>query len=162
MFSDATTLFHCATAPATDRRLSRRLIDAWARAARGHFPSWAAFQEMDLGDDWDWIFAIDIKRSAGFPFFVYVGDCLSKLSDVYLSGQTDFTLSLLDLAASDMYAAAAGEAPHFREDVLTLFDGRRIQFRAVTAPLADDGSTVSHVVGAANGRFVEQTPLRKV
>ena len=162
MFSDVSTLFDAVTAPARDRRLGRRLVDAWARAARGHFPSWTAFQEMDLGDDWDWIFAVDLEKSAGFPFFIYLGDKLSKLSDVYLSGETDFTLSLLDLAAADIFTAAAGQAPHFRDDELTLFDGRRIEFRAVTAPLADDGSTITHVVGAANGRLPPVSPLRVV
>ena len=56
-------LDHVAVAPAADRRLSRRLIDAWARAARGHFPSWAAMQEMNLGDDWDWPILESADRS---------------------------------------------------------------------------------------------------
>lgn len=133
--------------------MTRRLVDAWARAARGHFPSWAALREMDLGDDWSWVFAVDLAKSIGFPYFIYLGDNLARLSDVYLSGSSDWTLSLLDKATGDIYAAVAGEAPHFREDALTLCDGRRLLLRSVTAPLADDGRTISHVAGVLSGRI---------
>ncbi len=153
MLSDIATLFDVTAAPAADRRITRRLIDAWARAARGQFPSWAALQEMDLGADWDWIFVVDLKKSVGFPYFIYLGDNLGRLSDVYLSGATEWTLSLLEKATGGIGAAVAEEAPNFSEDMLTLCDGRRVLMRAVTAPLADDGKTVSHVVGAVSGRF---------
>ncbi len=153
MLSDVSLLFDAAAAPSTDRRITRRLIDAWARAARGQFPSWEALQKMDLGADWNWIFAVDLERSIGFPHFVYLGDSLSKLSDVYLTGATDWTLSLLDKAIGDIYAAVADEAPHFREDTLTLCDGRTVLMRSAMAPLADDGENVSHVVGVVTGRL---------
>ena len=73
MLSDVATLFDTSAAPAADRRITRRMIDAWARAARGQFPSWAALREMDLGDDWGWIFVVDLERSVGFPYFIYLG-----------------------------------------------------------------------------------------
>ena len=154
MLSDVAGLFEAPEfAPAAGRRLTRRLIDAWARAARGRFPSWAALRERDLGDDWGWIFAVDLEKSAGFPYFIYLGEHLAKLSDVYLTGETDWTMTLLEKAAADIEAAVAAEGPHYRESALTLCDGRKVLFRAVTAPLADDGETISHIVGAANGRF---------
>ena len=156
MLSDVATLFDATVAPAADRRITKRLIDAWARAARGQFPSWEALQEMDLGDDWDWIFAVDLKRSVGFPYFIYLGDSIARMSDVYLTGATDWTLSLLDKATADIYAAVADEAPHFREETLTLCDGRRTLLRSVTAPLADDGKTITHVAGVVSGRFATQ------
>ncbi|GJL94640.1 MAG: hypothetical protein DHS20C05_10450 [Hyphococcus sp.] len=163
MLSDVAALFDgVAVAPAADRRLTRRLVDAWARAARGHFPSWDALQEMDMGDDWRWMFAVDLEKSVGFPYFIYLGESLARLSDVYLSGQTDWTMSLLEKATSDVFAAAAAEAPHFREDTLTLCNGRQLLLRVVTAPLADDGSNITHVVGAANGRFAPEVPLAAV
>lgn len=165
MLSDVAGLFGDATvAPAADRRLTRRLVDVWARAARGQFPSWAAMQELDLGEDWDWIFVIDVEQSIGFPFFVYLGEQLAKLSDVHLSGEEDWTMTVLDKATADMFAAVASEAPHFREDELVLCDGRRLLFRVVTAPLADDGAGVTHVIGAVNGRIAASSapPLRLV
>lgn len=154
MLSDVAELFgETAVAPAADRRLTRRLVDAWARAARGHFPNWRGMEEADLGADWDWVFAVDLEKSVGFPYFIYIGDSLAKLSDVYLSGEDDWTLSVLDKATSDIYAAVASQAPHFRDDALTLCDGRRLLFRSVTAPLAEDGDTITHVIGAASGRL---------
>ena len=154
MLSDVAELFSdgCA-APAADRRLTRRLVDAWARAARGQYPSWQAMQVAGLGDDWNWVFAVDLEKCVVFPYFIYLGTCLAKLSDVHLSGESDWTLTLLDKATADIYAAVASEAPHFRDDALTLCDGRRLLFRSVTAPLAEDGSTITHVIGAVSGRL---------
>ncbi len=163
MLRDVATLFdNGALAPAADRRITNRLVNAWARAARGHFPSWEALQEMDLGDDWSWIFAVDLEKSIGFPYFIYLGESLAKLSDVHLSGATDWTMSLLDKATADIFAAAAAEAPHYRDDSLTLCDGRRLLLRAVTAPLADDGRNITHVIGATNGRFAHAAPIKAV
>ncbi|WDI30603.1 hypothetical protein PUV54_11620 [Hyphococcus flavus] len=164
MLSDVAELFgEVAEAPARDRRITRRLVDLWARAARGQFPSWAAMQEMDFGEDQDWLFVVDLEKSVGFPYFIFIGDRLAKLSDVHLSGEDDWTLTVLDKATADVYAAVAGEAPHFREDTLILCDGRRLLFRSVTAPLADDGTTITHVIGAATGRLaVEVEPTLKL
>lgn len=160
MLSDVADLFEAPKiAPAADRRLTRRLIDAWARSARGRFPSWKALRERDLGDDWDWVFAVDLEKSAGFPYFIYLGDHLGKLSDVYLTGETDWTMTLLEKAAADIDAAVRAEGPHYCESTLTLCDGRKLLFRAVTAPLADDGETITHVVGAANGRIAPRSHL---
>lgn len=154
MLSDVAELFGDGiVAPAADRRLTRRLVDAWARAARGQFPSWQAMQDTGLGDDWNWVFAVDLEKSVGFPFFIYLGDCLAKLSDVHLCGEEDWTLTLLDKATADIYAAVASEAPHFRDDELMLCDRRRLLFRSVTAPLAEDGAAITHVIGAASGRL---------
>lgn len=158
MLSDVAALFEAPPiAPAADRRLTRRLIDAWARAARGRFPSWGALRERDLGDDWGWVFAVDLEKSTGFPYFIYLGDHLAKLSDVYLTGETDWTMTLLEKASSDIYAAVSAEGPYYCESTLTLCDGRKLLFRAVTAPLAEDGETISHIVGAANGRLAACT-----
>lgn len=163
MLSDVSDLFEDITpAPSQDRRLTRRLVDIWASASRGQFPSWAAIQQMDLGEDLDWIFVVDCERSNGFPFFVFLGERLAKLSDVFLSGADDFSLSVLDKATTDIYAAMAGEAPHFRENTLILCDGRRINLRSVTIPLADDGENVSHVIGAVSGRLAASRSLNAV
>jgi len=164
MLSDVSALFDngAMTTPIADRRIARRLVDAWARAARGRFPTWLAFQEMDLGEDWDWVFAVELEKSIGFPYFIYLGENLAKLSDVYLSGDGDWTMTLLEKAASDVYAAVADEGPHFTEDTVTLCDGRRLLFRAVTVPLADDGENISHIIGAANGRFAPKVQLAAI
>ena len=163
MLSDVADLFgEIAPAPALDRRLGRRVVDVWARAARGRFPSWRAMQAVGLGEDIDWMFVVDCEKSAGFPYFTFMGDRLAKFADVFLCGENDFGLSLLDKATADIFAAVASEAPHFRKETLVLCDGRRVLLRAVTAPLAEDGETVSHVVGAVCGRFAKAPGLSVV
>ncbi len=156
MLSEVHALFgEAIAAPPSDRRLTRRFLDAWTQAARGAFPSWRALRAADLGEDWNWVFAVDLKRSTGFPYFIYLGSHLAKLSDVYLSGDADWTLSLLDKATSEIDNAVAAEAPAFREDEVVLCNGRRILFRSITAPLAENGKVITHVAGVVNGRFAE-------
>lgn len=154
MLNEVSGLFEdIVVSPSADRRLTQRLLNGWARASRGRFPSWEEMRSVDLGTDWNWSFVVDLERSAGFPYFIYLGQNLAKLSDVYLAGTNDWTVSLLDMAAGEIHAAVAEEAPHFRDDELTLCDGRKLLFRSVTAPLADDGATITHVFGVACGRF---------
>lgn len=139
-------------APHADRRLTQRLIEVWLRTARGRFPSWADMRRVDLGDDWNWVFVVDLKQSAAFPHFIYLGSRLAQLSSVYLSTATDFSLSLLDEATASINLAVASEAPRQASNELTLADGRKVMFRSMTAPLAEDGETISHVMGCAFGR----------
>ncbi len=136
-----------------DRRRVKRMLNVWARSARGRFPSWSDLQRTDLGDDWEWVFVVDLEQSVGFPYFVYLGDRLARLSNVYLSGANDWTMTFLDKASFQIESAIALEGPHVCEDDLILCDGRRVQFRAMTAPLADDGRTISHIFGAVSGRL---------
>ena len=159
MLSDVPSLFDdLATAPAQDRRLTGRVVDVWARAARGHFPSWAAMQAVGLGEDVHWMFVVDCNKSNGFPYFIFIGDRIRKFADVFLRSDHELGASLLDKATADIYAARASKAPHFRAEKLVLCDGRHVHFRTVTAPLAEDGQTVSHMVGAVNGRL-EKTSI---
>ena len=159
MLSEVEELFgDVVISPPSDRRMTRRLLNAWARSARGRFPSWRDMRGADLGGDWNWVFVVDWKKSVGFPYFVYLGRNLAKLTDVYLCGEEDWTTSLLDVATTQIQAAVQTEAPHFHDDELVLCDGRKILFRAMTAPLAEDGETISHVFGAASGRFAGVSP----
>jgi len=154
MLNEVSELFdNLVVSPPADRRLTQRLLNTWARTSRGRFPSWEDMRSTDLGEDWNWTFVVDLERSVGFPYFIYLGQNLAKLSDVYLTGSSDWTMSLLDIASVDIDAAVAAEAPHFRDDDLTLCDGRRVLFRSVTAPLADNGDAITHIFGAACGRF---------
>jgi hypothetical protein len=139
-------------APPADRRLTQRLIEVWLRTARGRFPSWADMRRVDLGEDWNWVFVVDLKQSAAFPHFIYLGSRLAQLSSVYLATATDFSLSLLDEATASINLAVASEAPRQASNELLLADGRKVMFRSMTAPLAEDGETISHVMGCAFGR----------
>lgn len=137
----------------SDRRISRRVLDLWTQASRGLYPSWADLKETDLGEDGNWIFVVDLKESVGFPYFVYLGAALAKLSDVFLSGTNDWTLSLLDKATSTIDATVDRGVPVFEENRITLCDGRGLLFRSMTAPLADNGADISHVLGVVSGRL---------
>lgn len=151
-------------APPADRRLTQRLIEVWLRTARGRFPSWADMRRVDLGEDWNWVFVVDLEKSAAFPHFIYLGSRLAQLSSVYLATATDFSLSLLDEATASINLAVASEGPRQSANELTLADGRRVLFRSMTAPLAEDGETITHVVGCAFGRVEGEAgpPLRVV
>ncbi|MEL6369511.1 MAG: hypothetical protein AAFY84_16865 [Pseudomonadota bacterium] len=158
MISEVADLFGGESGPvvkptAVDRRLTERVLGIWAKTARGHFPSWDDLRAYDFQEDWNWIFVVDIEKSVGFPYFIYLGSQLAKLSDVYLSGQDDWTLSLLDKATNTVDLAVSGRAPHLGEDNLKLCDSRNLLFRCLCAPLADDGTTITHVLGAVSGRI---------
>jgi hypothetical protein len=158
MLSEVAYLFGepgAAAAASNDRRATRRFVDVWTRSAKGRFPTWTAIRTFDLGEDWNWAFVVDLAKSNGFPYFIFLGSSLAKLSDVYLTGDTDWTLSMLDKATSEVDACVVAQSPHFREDELTLCNGRRVLFRCVTAPLADDGETITHVAGVVSGTFAD-------
>jgi hypothetical protein len=149
-------------APPSDRRLTNRILTVWAQTARGAFPNWADMRGVDLGDDWNWVFVVDLSKSVCIPHFVYLGSCLARLSSIHLQGDPDFALSLLDKAASHIDAAVAARSPQYRHDELCLLDGRKVMFRSMTAPLADDGETITHVLGCATGRFAINKPSLRV
>ena len=149
----------------SDRRLSARLSDNWySLRQEGVRPSWEDFQRIELGEDWGWVFVLDVKKSVGFPYFIFLGENLARLSDVYLSGQTDWTVSLLEKAAGGIDETINAGEPVQRNDELQLCDGRIVRLRAVTAPLTNaggaladgDGQIFSHVIGAVSGRIFEQ------
>ena len=150
-------------APPADRRLTQRLIEVWLRTARGQFPSWADMRRVDLGSDWNWVFVVDLAKSTAFPHFSYLGSELARLSSVYLATATDFSLSLLDEATASINLAVASGAPRQAANELALAYGRKILFRSMTAPLAEDGETITHVVGCAYGRVEgEEAPRLRV
>ncbi len=137
-----------------DRRLTKRIQKTWRKTASGYLPSWRDIQSLDLGDDWENCFGVDLRLSDGFPYFIYLGDALCHLSNLYLSGDGQWERNLLDMATIKMDEAALNRAPISYGDALRLCDGRRVLFRSVLLPLADNGVDVTHVFGAINGKGV--------
>ena len=135
-----------------DRRLTKRIQKTWKKTASGFLPSWRDIRSLDLGEDWENCFGVDLRLSDGFPYFIYLGDALCHYSNLYLSGESYWEKSLLDIATGKMDEAALNRAPLSYGDVLRLEDGRRVLFRSVLLPLADNGVDVTHVFGAVNGR----------
>jgi len=135
-----------------DRRLTQRIQKTWKKTASGFLPSWCDIQSLDLGEDWENCFAVDLRLSDGFPYFIFLGDALCHLSNLYLSGESRWEMSLLDIATGKMDESALNRAPISYGDALRLQDGRRVLFRSVLLPLADNGVDVTHVFGAINGK----------
>ncbi|MEO0878729.1 MAG: hypothetical protein AAFY22_03360 [Pseudomonadota bacterium] len=155
MLQDLTQLFdQPLISPPAERRLTERLVGAWARAARGRYPRWDDLRRhVDAGDAAS-IFVIDIETARDYPHFVYIGDTIAKLSGAFVTGDADWSRSLLDIAAQHALRAAALKEPRYCDQRVHLCDGRSILYRTLSAPLADDGQSITHILGAANGRFV--------
>ena len=134
-----------------ERRLTQRVEKSWRSSVDGKLPAWSDIQLLELGDDWDLCFAVDLRLSNGFPYFIFLGDKLCRFSNIYLSGHKLCEETLLDMVTSKMDEAALSREPVFYESALRLYDRRRIIFRSVLLPLSTNGSDVTHVFGAANG-----------
>lgn len=158
MLTDISSIFQPATVNRNcEYRLTRRVAAIWTQAARNRLPDWKEIRQYDLGDDWNWVFAVDLEKSSGFPYFMYLGNNLGKLSDVYLADEKDWSTTLLEKAVSDIETAVRINGLHFVDSTVTLCDGRKLLFRSMTAPLSRDGKKASHVMGAANGQIENRT-----
>ena len=137
-----------------ERRLSQRIFLYWLMACRDR--PFAACSEIDpavMGEDWGWCFIIDISRSEEFPFFTHLGERLARFSGVLLSGQNDWKMTVLDRATNKFRDAIDSRAPVLAEEEMALFDGRLLKFRSIFLPLSDDQRSVTHILGAANGKL---------
>ncbi len=146
-------------AHAAERRLSFRLKQYWddKRAGR-EFPALADIVPGEIGELWPWCFVLDVAQSRSFPYFRYLGSELSRYSSVFLSGESDWTSTLLDKAIAN-YATVLGQRlPIVIEEEITRFDRRTLLFRASLLPLSNDGKRIDYVLGAANGKLVEDLP----
>ncbi len=145
-----------AAAPVSEKRLVRRVLRHWlVQCGDKDFPCRTDIDPEALGEDWRSCFILDAKTDHPFPIFAYLGCELAKYSGVFLSGKSDWTMSLLDKVTSKMSALLETQEPVLVEDELIRFDGKQIFFRCVLLPLSDDGKTVTHVLGAANGKVTE-------
>lgn len=140
--------------PAVERRMVPRLVRYWLEKCAGRdFPSLDDIEPRDLGDVWNSCFVLDTISSPNFPYFHYLGPSLAKYSGVLLSGEQDWTQTLLDQAVRNYRDALEQRTPILGEDELVRFDGSRILFRSVLLPLSDDQKTVNYILGAANGKI---------
>ena len=143
-----------------ERRLTKRVQRIWrAKAGAGAadeavdvLPAWRDFSADDLGEDWPFCFAVDLRLSDAAPYFIYLGESLWRFSGLYLASRERWETALIDLAAAKMDEAALNRAPVGYVGNLRLDDGRRVVFRSILLPLADNGVDVTHVFGAASGR----------
>lgn len=137
-----------------ERRLTRRIEKTWKQKVNGRLPAWADIEALDLGEDWDFCFAVDLRLSDSEPYFIYLGDTLCQFSNLFLSKPSQWRRTLLDSATQKMDEAALSKTPVSHSDILRLEDGRRVIFRTVLLPLADNGVDVTHMFGAASGKKI--------
>lgn len=135
-----------------ERRLNRRVYSYWeAKRTAARFPAPTDIKAAELAEDWPFCFVLDI--GAGFPKFDFLGAELAKFSGVFLSGRNEWTSTVLDKATGQVGKVIESGGPVFCDDELTLFDGKRLLFRSVLLPLSADGTRITHLLGAANGKF---------
>ena len=132
-------------------KVAGKVTDGAAEAV-GVLPAWRDISADDLGEDWPFCFAVDLRLSDASPYFIYLGEALWRFSGLYLANRERWETALIDLAAAKMDEAALNKAPVGYVGNLRLDDGRRVVFRSILLPLADNGVDVTHVFGAANGR----------
>ena len=135
-----------------ERRLTVRVRRKWQTIAEGRLPSLKEVEALDWGEDWEYCFAVDLRLSDIFPYFLFMGEALSSYSVAYPLGDSRREKTLLDTAIIKMDEAAITRAPVEFSDVKQLADGRRVAFRSILLPVSENGRDVTHVFGAASGR----------
>ncbi len=139
---------------ATERRLTERVRNKWARIARDRLPSLKEVESLSFGPDRSYCFAVDLRLSDVFPYFLFMGDELAAYSTLYPMGDPRREKTLLDTAIAKMDAAALTRKPVEFSDIQRLDDGRRIAFRSVLLPVSENGVDVTHIFDAASGRAI--------
>ena len=144
--------------PEAERRLTYRLLNYW-ETQRGErtYPALHDIEGGMIPDIWPWCFVLDTQRDYPSPYFHYLGEDLAKYSGIYLSGKDDWRMTLLDKASAHLGHTLIAREPILIEDELIRYDGRRLIFRSIMLPLSQDGEAVSHVLGAANGRVIQES-----
>lgn len=139
---------------AVERRLVLRLLAHWD-GLRGErdYPSRDEIDPARIGGDWAHCFLLRTPPSPGVPALVQVGETLAgPLSD-------PLPIALPDVPGDCLLAAALGylERALHKGVPMSLggqsrITGEEMLHRSVLLPLAADGRTIDHVLGAINGR----------
>jgi hypothetical protein len=142
-----------------ERRLTMRLLNYW-QELRGvrEFPKLADINPEAIEDVWENCYVLDTSVNASHPVFSYLGKALAKYSGVYLQGQSISVTqhrTLLDQATRHFPDVLETRAPVTSEDEFLRYDGIKIIYRSIILPLSDDQKTITHVLGAANGKEVD-------
>ncbi|WP_375207469.1 hypothetical protein [Hyphococcus sp.] len=138
----------------TERRVTERVRNKWARIAKGRLPSLKEIEAINFGPDHPYCFAVDLRLSDIFPYFLFMGEAVLRYSTAYPMGDPRREKTLLDTAMAKMDEAALSRAPVDFCDIKELDDGRRVAFRVVLLPASENGTDVTHIFGAARGRNV--------
>ena len=138
--------------PATERRIVWKLLHYWEeRKGERNFPSLDDIDADVISELWPHCFVLDTLSLSASPYFLYLGPELARLGGVFLSGERQWTKTLLDKAVQNYRDTVSDEKPILSEEYLSIYDGSKIVYRSVLLPLSDDGETINFVLGAASG-----------
>ena len=138
-----------------ERRLVYRIMRYWQKQCSGRpFPSLTDIDPEAISEMWPSCFVLETNNSADAPYFHYLGSSLAKYSGVFLGGENDWSLTLLDKATHRFREAVEHRQPVMLEDEIVRYDGTQLLFRSILLPLSDDGENVNYLLGAANGKII--------
>ncbi len=138
-----------------ERRLVYRIMRYWQKQSQGRpYPSLSDIDATAIADMWPSCFVLETGASAEAPYFHYLGSSLAKYSGVFLGGENDWSLTLLDKATERFQDAVQHRQPVMLEDEVVRYDGTELLFRSILLPLSDDGENINYLLGAANGKIV--------
>lgn len=138
--------------PPTERRIVWKLLHYWEeRKGDRNFPSLDDIDADVISELWPHCFVLDTLSQGPAPYFLYLGPKLARLAGVFLSGEQQWTKTLLDKAVQNYRDTVTDEKPILSEEHLSIYDGSKIVYRSVLLPLSDDGETINFILGAASG-----------
>jgi hypothetical protein len=139
----------------SDLRLIQRVLANWQDWCLGdEFPRYADIAPDIFGEDWDYCFVLDRTQNFNSPIFDSIGDVLSRHTKSFLAGQTEWARGFLERANSHIAEVYERRDAVVVEAVVTRDDDRRLAFRCILLPLTADGVSISHVLGATNGKLL--------
>jgi len=142
---------------AKERRLVHRLLIHWRELApEDQLPSRACVKADEIGDMWRYCFTLDIGAVAGV--FAHVGEAHVAHLGFDLTGKPIAAAqkgTLLGCALDRLDDVLLRRIPITRQGTFSVDDGVPVRYRSILLPLADDGSEINGILGAANCRLPE-------
>jgi len=143
--------------PVVERRMVPRLVRYWLeKCGDRDLPCLEDIRPEEIGDLWEKCCILDVVKSPDSPYFHYLGAALAKFSGVLLSGESDWTQTLLDHVVRNFVEVLDKRTPVIGEEDLLRFDGSRVLFRSVLLPLSEDQKTINYILGAASAKIVKE------
>lgn len=142
--------------PEIERRLVLRLLGYWrALCGERRMPSFSDIDPTAIPDIWPHSFVLETDETGGSPIFRALGAEVDSPSAGSLVGKrlTDAPAEgLPGLALAYVDEVFEKGVPVSRGGEFCKPDGTRVLYRSILLPIADDGDTISGILGAANCR----------
>jgi len=137
-----------------ERRLVLRLMAYWddLRDTR-EYPRHDEIDPGTIGDDWPNCFLVALREPADQSQLSYIGPNLVN------DGVPDGPVSVAELPADALIAHALSPLQRMLSKRIPMsiggeaeIAGEAVLYRSILLPLSDDGRSIDHVLGAANGK----------